>query len=107
MEYVIKSIEKDIRILQRNKELSLKNNDNERYSAIIKELEEKSKEIDYWISLSERTKIALYNSETKRKYLYGDGKKEEIKTKYNDYYLSNFTNSLTTIKANSYLTNFK
>ena len=113
-------INKDIEILERNKELSLKYNDNLRYIAIIKKLELKKSQLN-WCN------IVLNNNENykiKKEYLYGNNyytdytdEKYNYKAKnilylknniYDNYYnyLSNFNKS-NKIKSNSYLNNFK
>lgn len=113
-------INKDIEILERNKELSLKYNDNLRYIAIIKELELKKSQLN-WCN------IVLNNNENykiKKEYLYGNNyytdytdEKYNYKAKnilnvknniYDNYYnyLSNFNKS-NKIKSKSYLNNFK
>ena len=92
--------------------LSLKNNDNERYLAILDELKKIHKILNMYILKKEELKI----KNKRREYLYGNKsyssdivKEQEkaikIKTNYN-VYLSNFNKS-NKIKGNSYLSNFK
>lgn len=110
-ERTIQKIKYDIEILERNKELSLKNNDNERYLAILDELKKIHKILNMYILKKEELKI----KNKTREYLYGNKsssdivkeqeKAIQIKTNYN-VYLSNFNKS-NKIKGNSYLSNFK
>lgn len=112
---IIQKIKNDIEILERNKELSLKNNDNERYLAILDELKKIHKILNMYILKNEELKIERYNYNKTREYLYGNKsssdivkeqqKAIQIKTNYN-VYLSNFNKS-NKIKGNSYLSNFK
>lgn len=77
---IIYNINQDIRLLERNKELSFKNNHTEKYLAILDELEKKNKILNIFIHQKERTKIKI-----DREYYSNI----QIETNYNDY-LSNF-----------------
>ena len=68
-DYKIHNINKDIKNLQMNIKMSLKDNDVENYSSIVEDLRRKHKDLKRFIKLKKNYDFQSLNCENKKEYL--------------------------------------
>lgn len=68
-DYKIHNINKDIKNLQMNIKMSLKDNDVENYSSIVEDLRRKHKDLKRFIKLKKNYDFQSLNNENKKEFL--------------------------------------